>query len=296
MRWFRLPNLHLGSQLCDIYYLEILPLSTFYQLRSFEETNRVKAELEKLIALQRTDTSLRKLQADIEAIPERRAEIEKEFDQRAFEIRELEQTRDGARAERAQLEAEIVEQRARAERAERNLMSSQNEHEYTSAIREADAARKHISQLETQILEKMELIEQAEATLSEREPEVIKHGAEMEERFKEFDAQTLQQTQQLTEALKEREWLLSSLPKQLSKLYDRISTRIRDGIAVAEARNGSCTSCFMALRPQVMSEVRRGSEVITCENCNRILYYAHSEKSQEQKNVRQSATTEAAAH
>jgi predicted nucleic acid-binding Zn-ribbon protein len=255
----------------------------------------VKAELEKLIALQKTDTSLRKLKADIEAIPQRRAEIENEFDQRAFEIRELEQTRDGARADRARLEAEVVEQRARVERADRNLMSSQNEHEYTSAIREADAARKHISQLETQILEKMELVETAEATLNEREPEVTKLGAEMADRIREFETQTLLQTQQLADALKNREQLVSALPKQLSKLYDRISTRIKDGIAVAEARNGSCTSCFMALRPQVMSEVRRSSEIITCENCNRILYYAPSEKSPEPKNPRPSPTSEAAA-
>lgn len=255
----------------------------------------MKAELEKLIALQKTDTSLRKLKAEIEAIPQRRAEIENEFDQRAFEIRELEQTRDGARADRVRLEAEVVEQRARVERAERNLMSSQNEHEYTAAIREADAARKHISQLETQILEKMDLLETAEATLNEREPEVTKLGSEMAERIKEFETQTLLQTQQLADALKNREQLVLALPKQLSKLYDRISTRIKDGIAVAEARNGSCTSCFMALRPQVMSEVRRSSEIITCENCNRILYYAPSEKSQEPKNPRPSPTSEAAA-
>ncbi len=255
----------------------------------------MKAELEKLIALQKTDINLRKLKAEIEAIPQRRAEIENEFDQRAFEIRELEQTRDDARNERARLEAEIEEQRARAERAERNLMSSQNEHEYASAIREADAARKHISQLETQILEKMELVEQTEATRNEREPEVAKLGDEMKERIKEFDSQAELQTQQLADANKEREQLVNSLPKQMSALYNRISSRIRDGIAVAEARNGSCTCCFMALRPQVMSEVRRGNEIITCENCNRILYYAPSDKSQEPTSTRPAPTTGAAA-
>ena len=255
----------------------------------------MKAELEKLIALQKTDTSLRKLKAEIEAIPQRRAEIENEFDQRAFEIRELEQTRDTARADRARLEVEVVEQRARAERAERNLMSSQNEHEYTAAIREADSARKQISLVETQILEKMEIADVAEKTLNEREPEVTRLGVELEERIKEFESQTQRQTQQLADTIRDRDQLFSSLPKQLSKLYDRISTRIRDGIAVAEARNGSCTLCFMALRPQVMSEVRRGSEIITCENCNRILYYAPADKSQEPKNARPSPTTEAAA-
>ncbi|HEX8138939.1 MAG TPA: C4-type zinc ribbon domain-containing protein [Pyrinomonadaceae bacterium] len=233
----------------------------------------MKAELEQLIALQNTDTSIRRLEADIEAIPRRRAEIEKEFDQRAFEIRALETKRDEARSERARLEAEVEETRAHAARADRNLMSAQNEHEYTAAIREADAARKHISQLETQILERMETIEQAEGLLKEREPEVVKLRAEMEERVKAFEEQTRTQTEELAARRAERERLLGALPKQMSALYNRISARIRDGIAVAEARNGSCTACFMALRPQVMAEVRRGDEVIICDNCNRILYY-----------------------
>ena len=209
----------------------------------------MKAELEQLIALQKTDISLRRLQADIEAIPQRRAEIEKEFDQRAFEIRELEKQRDDARTERARLDTETVEQRTRLERAERNLMSSQNEHEYTAAIREADSARKQISQLETQILEKMESLEQAESTLKEREPEVARLRSEIEDRVRDFEVQTRTQTEELAAARIERERLLSTLPKQLSSMYNRISTRIRDGIAVAEARNGSCTaSCPSARR------------------------------------------------
>ena len=57
----------------------------------------MKAELEKLIALQNLDTSIRKLEKDLEAIPERRAQIEGEFDRRAFEIRALESRRDEAK-------------------------------------------------------------------------------------------------------------------------------------------------------------------------------------------------------
>jgi predicted nucleic acid-binding Zn-ribbon protein len=242
----------------------------------------VKAELEQLIALQNADTSIRRLQAEIEAIPKRRAEIEKEFDQRAFQIRELEKARDEARAERARLEAEVIEQRTKQERAERNLMSSTKQDEYTAAIREADAARKHISQLETQILEKMEAFEQAESQLKEHEPEMIRLRAEMESRFQEFEEQTRTQAEQLTLNRAERERLVATLPKQMGALYNRISARIRDGIAVAEARNNSCTACFMSLRPQVMAEIRRGEEVIICDNCNRILYYAPNVKSQKE--------------
>jgi predicted nucleic acid-binding Zn-ribbon protein len=240
----------------------------------------VKAELQQLVALQNLDNTIRKLEKDLEAIPQRRAEIEAEFDQRAFEIRALETRRDEAKHSRARLENEVVEQKGRAERAERNLMSSKKQDEYTAAIREADAARKQISTLETQILETMETLEQTEGALKERADEVASLNSDREARLKLFDDETRRQSEQLTAAHAEREKVSAALPKALSSLYTRISARIRDGVAVAEARNRSCTACFMSLRPQVMAEIRRGEEVITCDNCGRILYYVHADPMQ----------------
>jgi len=157
----------------------------------------VKAELAQLIALQNADSNIRTLQAEIESIPQRRAEIEKEFDQRAFEIRALEEKRDAAFQERARVEKEIFEQKQRAERADRNLMAAKKPDEYTAAIREADAARKQISAFETQVLEQMEVFETAEKELAERAPEVEKLRGEMEASFAAFDEQAKAQQQQL---------------------------------------------------------------------------------------------------
>jgi predicted nucleic acid-binding Zn-ribbon protein len=237
----------------------------------------VKAELQQLVALQNLDSSIRKLQSELEAIPQRRAEIELEFDRRAFEIRSLENLRDEARHARTRLETEVGEQRTRVERAERNLMSSKKQDEYTAAIREADAARKQITTLETQILEQMETFDKAEASLVERADEVASLNSDRDARLKEFDEETRQQAERLASSRAERERLVATLPKPMGALYVRISARIRDGVAVAEARNGACMACFMALRPQAMAQVRRGDEVVTCENCNRILYYAPPE-------------------
>jgi len=234
----------------------------------------VKAELQQLVALQNLDTSIRKLQAELEATPQRRAEIESEFDRRAFEVRALETRRDEARHARTRLETEVGEQRVRVERAERNLMSSKKQDEYTAAIREADAARRQISTLETQILEQMEALEKAEALLTERADEITSLNSDREARLQSFDDETHQQADRLVTNRTERERLVAALPKSMGALYVRISARIRDGVAVAEARNGACMACFMALRPQAMAQVRRGEEVVTCDNCNRILYYA----------------------
>ncbi len=238
----------------------------------------MKAELQELVALQKLDTSIRRLQIELEAIPERRAEVEKEFDQRAFEIRALENRRDEARHTRSRLENEIAEQRTRAERAERNLMSSKKQDEYTAAIREADAARKQISTLETQMLEQMEILEQSENSLKERTSEIETLNSDREARLRAFDEESRLQSEHLDASRAERDRLFNALPKPMSAQYKRISARIRDGVAVAEARNGACMACFMALRPQAMSQVRRGEEIVTCDNCNRILYYVPSDK------------------
>ncbi len=233
----------------------------------------MKAELEQLIALQKTDTNIRRLQAELDAIPQRRAEIENEFDQRAFEIKAVETQRDAAHDARLRLDAEMAEQRTRAEKAERDLMSSTNSKAYEAAIREADAARKHISELETKMLEQMEVVEQAEKTLAEREPEVARLRGEHDEALVAFGVQTDQQTEELAVLHAERERLIAQLTPAMKSLYNRISSRIRDGVAVAEARKNSCTACFMSLRPEMMAKIRRGDEIITCDNCSRILYY-----------------------
>jgi predicted nucleic acid-binding Zn-ribbon protein len=159
-------------------------------------------------------------------------------------------------------------------------MSSKKQDEYTAAIREADAARKQISALETQILEQMEQLDQAETALKERADEIAGMNSDREAKLKAFDEETGTIGERLAAARKEREEVFANLPKPMSSLYARIGARIRDGVAVAEARNRSCSACFMSLRPQVMAEVRRGEEIITCDNCGRILYVAPAEPRQ----------------
>src|SRR5258705_9298215 len=102
----------------------------------------------------------------------------------------------------------------------------------------------------------------------------------MAESFKAYDEQTRVKQQQLESDRVERERLMNELPKTTSAMYKRIASRIRDGVVMAEARNGACMACYMALRPQIMADVRRGEEVITCDNCNRILYYAPASTAQ----------------
>jgi predicted nucleic acid-binding Zn-ribbon protein len=233
----------------------------------------VRAELDKLIELQKTDTNLRRLKRALETADERRAAIEQEFEQHAFSIREIQGRRDELHTTRADLERQIAENRTYLERAERNLKHSQNQKEYETAMREMDALQKQITAFETQIVESMEQGEGVEKELEDRAEEIATLDSKRDAALAEFDSQLKAEKAEFDTETAHRATAFATLPDRLAGVYNRLAQRSRDGIAVAEVVNGACSACHMSLRPQVMLEVKQGTDIITCESCARILYF-----------------------
>ncbi|MGI8812300.1 MAG: zinc ribbon domain-containing protein [Pyrinomonadaceae bacterium] len=232
----------------------------------------MRAELEKLVDLQTTDTAIRRLKRAIETAGTRRAAIELEFERHAFSIREIQAKRDGLASERADLEKQIEDSKTYKERADRNLKNSQNQKEYETAMREIDALQKQITAFETQVVEKLAASEEVETELEGRADEINTLDTKRAEALAAFDKEVAADQKTLTGETKKREAVFATLPPQLAAVYNRMAQRSRDGIAVAEVVNGSCSACFMSLRPQMQVEVKRGDQIITCESCTRILY------------------------
>ncbi len=241
----------------------------------------MRAELEKLIDLQKTDTHIRKLKNSIETAEARRAEIEQEFEQHAFSIREIQGRRDKLHADRADLDRQIAENKTYLERADRNLKNSQNQKEYETAMRETDALQKQIAAFETQVIEKMTGAEEVDKELEERADEINTLDAKRDDAMKVFEKELTDNKKHFDAESKKRDKVFVTLPPQLASVYNRMAQRSRDGIAVAAVINGSCSACFMSLRPQMQVEVRKGDQIITCESCTRILYMPKKEEQSE---------------
>ena len=240
----------------------------------------MKADLDKLVELQKTDSNLRRLKQIIETAVAKRAEIEQEFEQHAFSIREIQAKRDKLHADRANLEKQIAENKTFLERADRNLKHAQNQKEYETAMRETDALQKQIAAFETQVVEAVEAVEAVEKELAERAEEIDSLDAKRNEALAAFDAQLANDKAEFESETQHRQQAFSTLPARLASVYDRLAQRSRDGIAVAEVVNGSCSACFMSLRPQMQVNVKKGDEIITCESCTRILYVSMPNQSE----------------
>jgi hypothetical protein len=69
-----------------------------------------------------------------------------------------------------------------------------------------------------------------------------------------------------------RSALTGELDPALLRNYERI--RQRAGIAFVAAVKGRCTACKMVIPHQIYVHVRKADDVINCESCGRLMYWA----------------------
>jgi hypothetical protein len=60
-------------------------------------------------------------------------------------------------------------------------------------------------------------------------------------------------------------------PAALQK-YER-ARKSRKGVGVAEVVDGRCTACNMLLRLQYFQDLKKDDQLLSCESCQRLLYY-----------------------
>ena len=230
-------------------------------------------DLDRLIRLQRLDSATAEAQEAIEGIPAESAALDARLAELAAEV-------DGARSRvadhrtaRQEAENALAQVQTRLARYKDQLMAVKTNKEYRAMQAEIATAEAEVARLEHQVLEQMlqadELITAvtaAERTESDERTVVEAEREALEERQRELRAQ-------VERAAGERAALVDELPAHLSALFDTL-TRGRKGLAVAEARDGRCMSCRVRLRPQLYNDVRLNRNLIQCESCQRILYYA----------------------
>ena len=87
----------------------------------------------------------------------------------------------------------------------------------------------------------------------------------------ETKSKTLESRQE--ELAKERDALTSEIDGDLLNRFERLFNSKGDAAVVA-IEHGVCTGCHMKVTTATASRVKAGKEIVSCENCGRILYDA----------------------
>lgn len=232
----------------------------------------MNADLEKLIRLQRAETELRRVEAELGGLPRQAQELAEGLARERSRVDAVREELSVSQKTRRQLEGELQDLESKRSRYKGQLMEVKTNKEYTAMLHEIEAVEREIRTREDRILEEMERAESLGADLK-REESAFR---EVEERQR-AERRRLEEASQLLSRERERlaserDAVAATLPEEKLSLFQRVA-RLR-GVAVAEARDGMCQECHMVLRLQMYADVKRNEQVTQCPACSRILYYA----------------------
>lgn len=237
------------------------------------ETGIVNSDLQHLIQLQALDLAAERVRRRIADIPGAIAALEDRLAERRAALADVRSRIESSQAARREIEKELASVQVRLSKYKGQLMEVKTNKEYQAMQHEIQAAEKVVREYEDRLLDRMEEQEVLAGELNAAEGALTSAEAEIAGERKGIETERDGLDQTLQQQTAERTLLAQEISRPALALYEQLAAH-RKGIALSEARAGSCTQCHVRMRPQVFNEVRRMDALIQCDSCSRLLYYS----------------------
>jgi len=230
------------------------------------------SDLKLVIRLQEVDDRLADLTHEISALPKHIAEIEKKL---VAHERKLEADRAALAAnqkERKKCDTDIQSQEQKISKLKEQMLGAKTNEVYRAFQNEIDFCQNEIRKSEDRILQLMSESEPLDRNVKAAEVALKAEKAQVETEKQQARERTAVDEKASADLRVERAGIVSGITPAVYLKYTRVC-KMRRGIGVAEAIDGRCSVCNMAMRLQFYQELRKGDKVMACEACLRILYY-----------------------
>jgi predicted nucleic acid-binding Zn-ribbon protein len=239
------------------------------------------ADLERVIALQQLDASAAAARKKLAEAPDREKAFEARLETARQRLADAKAKLAANQEARRAIEKEVAVHQGRLSKYRDQAMAVKTNQEYHAIQHEMAHAQGEIKKYEDQVLERMVEADDLAATIKSAEATLASEQKTIDADRKKAQAEDAAAQQALDALVAERAAVAGSRDKRVLAIYDTAFSR-RQGIAVAEAKDGICTICHVRLRPQVFNDVRKNESIVQCESCQRILYYVPAAASQSQ--------------
>ena len=229
-------------------------------------------DIQHLIRLQQLDSEIEAARRRIGEIPGVQEALATRLEQATAAVAAAKQRLADSQAERKKIEAEVAAIQTRLSKYKGQLLELKTNKEYTTMLHEIATAEAAIRSHEDRVLERMEEAETIAGEVKAAEAALKTQQAAIAAERKTLEAEASALQKAADEKAAGRAEAARQLSPDALRLFEHVAKQ-RKGLAVAEARDGSCTVCHVRMRPQMYNEVRRAEALVQCESCLRILYF-----------------------
>ena len=237
----------------------------------------MKKNLLLLIQLQECDSQLVSLSTKKIKLPEKIAKLEEEFLGFQNGIEQNKRKYEELKARHIESENKIKKINEGMVKTKERLLEVKNNKEYQAMLKENDTAESSRGDIETAIISILEELDKLSLLVKKDEEILNQHRNEYEAEKKiiETDLSTIDADTGSWE--QKRVDLRKDVSAEILTRYEKVKNR-NNGVGVISVWKQVCNGCHMNIPPQLYNELQKTTELLSCPNCNRIMYFQDMEK------------------
>jgi uncharacterized protein len=239
-----------------------------------DETDPTREQLEALLRLQHLDIQIRRLRHQLDALPEQAAlDASLELSTRVRSDRDSQRVDlDLVEAQMRKIEGELGLLQERKSSDEKRMYGGEisNPKELQAIRQEIDHLDERIETREDELLELMEKREGLSGGFDALQQRASELESEQETLTTARDGAAQGILAELAELEVARDAERDAIPAELLERYEKSRGR-HGGVGVGALEDGICSACRLELTPLEISEIRKGSLLSACPQCQRLL-------------------------
>jgi predicted nucleic acid-binding Zn-ribbon protein len=175
-------------------------------------------------------------------------------------------------SDRKKLELDVEAKKQQIEKYSIQQFQTKKNEEFKALEHEIANCKETILKLDDQQIELMEQIEAAQKTVAAANKNLADSKKVVESRIADIGAREGNLNKELAELQSNRDELAAVVDESTRSKYDRLLKQKGQNVLVG-IQHGVCGGCHMQLSRSIMIACQGDQEIVTCPNCNRILFY-----------------------
>jgi len=233
----------------------------------------VQAELEQLLILQDRQQKIRQIEHEIKSLPQRRQNLDAQLAASLASAEALKHKVQHLEMDRKKLELDAGTRQQSIARLKTQQYETRKNEEFRAIAHEIERYEKEVHDIEDHELDLMEQSEKMKIELTAEEKKgagaresIARQVSDLGEKEKALEAR-------LQELMSERAEIAGKIDEDVLSRFERLFASKGDAAIVA-LEHEVCTGCHMKVTTQTAHRVKNAKEIVSCEQCGRILFFA----------------------
>jgi len=233
----------------------------------------VHPELEQLLVLQDRQQKIKQIQTEVETLPLQKKSLEAQLAASVAGVEVLKQNARRVEMDRKKLELDVGTRTESISRLKTQQYQTRKNDEFQAIGHEIERYENEIRKIEDEELELMIEADKLKADLAVEEKKAATVKESIARQTADLDAKSKTLESHLEELTKERAEIAGKIDEDLLGRFERLFKSKGDAVVVP-LEHEVCTGCHMKVTTQTAHRAKAGKEIVSCDNCGRILYDA----------------------